>query len=534
MMPRRHGPGRWIPLLILLTGLSWQIAREPDELTAQEQRGKEIYLTGKSPSGQAITALLGQQSTAVPASVLPCASCHGRDGRGKPEGGVTPANLTWEALTKPYGATRLGARQRPPYTEQRLKRAITMGLDAGGTPLDGAMPRYQLAHQDLEDLVAYLKKVGKDHDEGLSEASIRVGVILAPRAQLAPMNAAVKAVLTAYFDEVNQRGGLYNRRVDLLFSEAPEALDERADAARTFIEGEALFALVAPFIAGADEALAALAAETALPFIGAFSLHPQVAFPLNRHVFYLYAGLPDQGRALATFAARRHTAQGTTAAVIYAAQAERADAAQAIEAQGRQAGWAAVTLHPVAPPPFDAAALVDTLRRQDSNLVFWLGPAQQEHAFLKAAAAAGWAPTVFMPGALAGPNLFEAPRAFAGRLFLSFPTLPSDQTPDGTREYEALADAHTLPPQQHAAQMAALAAAKVFAEALKRAGKDVSREKLIEALEGFYQFHTGFTPLLSYGPNQRVGAPGAYVVTVDLEGRQLVPAGDWIDPQVLR
>ena len=63
----------------------------------------------------------------VPASAVPCAGCHGRDGKGKPEGGVTPSDLTWTALTRPYGVTHPGGRKHPPYDARLLKRAVSMG-----------------------------------------------------------------------------------------------------------------------------------------------------------------------------------------------------------------------------------------------------------------------------------------------------------------------------------------------------------------------------------------------------------------------
>ncbi|HEV7902496.1 MAG TPA: hypothetical protein VGO96_01540, partial [Pyrinomonadaceae bacterium] len=55
-------------------------------LTAQEKRGKEVYLRGTSASGQEIMAYLGEASLEVPASTMTCAGCHGFDGQGKPEG----------------------------------------------------------------------------------------------------------------------------------------------------------------------------------------------------------------------------------------------------------------------------------------------------------------------------------------------------------------------------------------------------------------------------------------------------------------
>src|SRR6185369_15373850 len=74
-------------------------------LTTQESRGKEIYLIGSSKSGKDILAYIGDSSLEVPGTSMACAGCHGMAGQGKPEGGIDPSNITWEALTKPYGIT---------------------------------------------------------------------------------------------------------------------------------------------------------------------------------------------------------------------------------------------------------------------------------------------------------------------------------------------------------------------------------------------------------------------------------------------
>jgi len=70
--------------------------------------------------------------------------------------------------------------------------------------------------------------------------------------------------------------------------------------------------------------------------------------------------------------------------------------------------------------------------------------------------------------------------------------------------------------------LSAFAAAKIFTEALKRAGRDLSREKLVTALEGLYEYDTGVTPSITFGPNRRVGSLGSYVVSVDLTKREFV------------
>jgi hypothetical protein len=106
--------------------------------------------------------------------------------------------------------------------------------------------------------------------------------------------------------------------------------------------------------------------------------------------------------------------------------------------------------------------------------------------------------------------------------------VPGDIKPDGLTEYRALVEKYKLQTKHTAAQIAAVAAAKVFVEALKRTGADLSREQLIIALESLYDYETGLTPKLIFGPNRRVGAAGAYVITIDSETKQFVSASGWV------
>ena len=127
------------------------------ELTLQEKRGKAFYLRGESASGQEITAMMGEVD--VPASTLTCAGCHGNRGQGITEGGVTAGNMSWSHLTKPYGHTDDGGRKHPAFSESSFVRVMTTGLDPAGNKLAVAMPTYRMPHEDMQNLIAYLKRI---------------------------------------------------------------------------------------------------------------------------------------------------------------------------------------------------------------------------------------------------------------------------------------------------------------------------------------------------------------------------------------
>jgi hypothetical protein len=79
-----------------------------------------------------------------------------------------------------------------------------------------------------------------------------------------------------------------------------------------------------------------------------------------------------------------------------------------------------------------------------------------------------------------------------------------------------------------ASQIAALGSAKVLTHVLKLAGRALSREKVVAALESLYDFDTGLTPRVAFNSNRRIGASGAYIVTVDPNARQFRQVTGWI------
>src|ERR1700722_10798804 len=125
------------------------------DVAKQEDAGRALFLTGRI-DGPPPYATVGTGDVTVPATAVPCASCHGRDGRGRAERGVVPPNITWPMLS---ASDNRPGRQRPPYSETLVIRAITMGIDAGGNRIDPTMPRFRLSMADAAALLAYIERL---------------------------------------------------------------------------------------------------------------------------------------------------------------------------------------------------------------------------------------------------------------------------------------------------------------------------------------------------------------------------------------
>ena len=498
------------------------------QLTSSERRGKQIFLRGVSPSGREITGRIGEID--VPASAATCSGCHGTRGEGKTEGGVTAGGLTWSNLIKPYGHTHTTGRAHGPFNESSFIRAVINGVDSNYNPLLATMPRYNLSPADMADLIAYLKRIESDLDPGLTDSSVSIGLVLPSQGAFADVGAAMKDVFNAYFDNVNSRGGIFSRRIEMRTADAGTGGAAIATTAEDFIRKEQIFAFVGGLSAGADDQIAAFARKEEIPFVGPSTLLPHTETPVNRYLFYLLPGVSEQAVSLVNFAASKPELRKTRAAIVFGDDNSLAvAAASAAHEQIKTIGWTADAKQSYTSATFDARRIVNDLKSKGAEVVFLFAGGKEQAALLTEAAAAHWTPSFFFVGVMSGKELPpEAIAAFKDKLFIAFPTVPADISSAGMAQFRALHEKYRFAPRHTAAQLSAFAAAKVFVEALTRAGRDLTREKLVTTLEGLYEYDTGTTPRITFGPNRRVGAAGAHVVSIELAEKEFATASGWI------
>lgn len=482
-------------------------------LTAKEQAGKRIYLHGESPGGGGINAQIGD--TTLPGSAVACASCHGEDGLGRPEGGVVPSITTWSYLTKRYGHVHEDGRRHPAYTEETLARAIAGGVDPAGNALDPSMPLYSMSRADMESLLAYLRRLEHDRDPGIGPRSIRVGTVLPGGERLGGIGRAIRQVLSAQFARLNEAGGVNGRRLDLVTSEHDGSRQSCIAAARRLIEEERVFVLVSGFCPSAEGALAALAEREKVPLLGPLTPFTRQAGELpDRYVFYVLPGVREQARALVDHGADE-LAPNSPAAIVHASREPLAEAARAALEQARARGWTSVDAISYPGGAVDAE-LVSDLKQRGVEVVVFLGNDVGLSSFARAADALAWAPRVLLSISLAARAAADAPPPLRDRILLAYSTLPSDERPVA-REHVVRASAG--PGDTHrAARVSAYTAAALLVEGLRRSGRHLSRERLVDKVEALHAFVPGLVPPLTYNANRRVGALGAYVVALDRDG----------------
>jgi ABC-type branched-subunit amino acid transport system substrate-binding protein len=509
------------------------------DLSAAEERGKYIYETGRSRSRRIINADLGGGDAPTPGHILPCINCHGADGRGAEDYvGIAPLNINWYALAS-SGVHEHAVRAHRPFGELTLARAIIFGLDPDDNKMEKAMPRYDMAKEDVEDLIAYLKVMDSQSDPGITSDTIHVGTVLPTEGQHAGLGRAMRDTIEAVFDEANAEGGINERKLRLAVGGWGDAGTPEIWAARDLVNKEPVSALVSPYIPNYDAELEALATEQRLPVVGPYTVLQRDSSRKaaeqdednNRYTFYLLAGLELQARALVEAATAKVTPGETHFAIVYPKVRFFDELAGAASRQARALGFAAVTEEVFELNKFPARSTVVSLSEHDAGAVLFLGSAAEFMKFAWQATEANWQPLLLSPGLLAERNVFELPESFNRRVLLAYASLPTDYSPEGAADFELLHDNYGFDYSYSIAQVNAYIAAKVLVAALERAGRNLTREEIVTALESLDGFHPGLAPPLSYDEDRRTGSVGVHIVPVDLVEDRFTEPVRWIVPR---
>ena len=123
--------------------------------------GQRIYFTGRNERGERIPFEGGPMWLYMRGGS--CATCHGADGRGGAPvmmGTEIPGDIRYHHLLEEEHEE---GEEHPPFTDELIKRAIALGLDPAGEPLDQTMPRWRMSDQDLDDLLEFLRTLNGEH-----------------------------------------------------------------------------------------------------------------------------------------------------------------------------------------------------------------------------------------------------------------------------------------------------------------------------------------------------------------------------------
>ncbi|MGA2002070.1 MAG: ABC transporter substrate-binding protein [Terriglobales bacterium] len=296
---------------------------------------------------------------------------------------------------------------------------------------------------------------------------------------------------TAYFDYINDHGGVNGRKLGL--SSFDDGYDpERTSACFASLMREKVFAAGFFFGSATTAKYLPLLEAEHMPLVGTYSGAPFIYEPVKHGIFNLRASYNDETRELVDN--------------LWRADARRIGVIYQDDAFGKtvlDSATAALAKHKATPAAvgaytrnaLDVGSAIEAVHAAKPEVVILATTYAAAAEIVKRAHGQGWRP-LFVSGSYIGTDAFITVAGKEAEGVVSMQIVPPYDATDlpAVRLYRECLEKYMSRTQPSPTSLEAFVNAMVIVEALKRAGKDPTREKFIAAIESMNGMDIGLGP----------------------------------------
>lgn len=321
----------------------------------------------------------------------------------------------------------------------------------------------------------------------------QAAVLSGPAAQL---GIQVRNGIQAYFAAVNEKGGVHGRKLQLVTEDDKYEIAVAPGASRKLIEEHKVFALMG--YVGTPTGVVHLPVTTAakVPLVGMFTGAEALRVPMNRYVFHVRASYYDETEKIVE---QVISVGGKKIAVFYQDDAYGQAGLKGVEIAMAKRNLKVEALGTVERNTVKVEDAVKKINAAQPDAVVMISAYTSCAEFIRQMKKAGSAAT-FYNVSFVGSNALAAAlgKDGSGVAISQVVPFPWGTSVPVVKEYQAMSKKAGFTDYNFSA-MEGFLMAKVMVEGLRRAGRNLTREGLVDALEKMNDvdlggFYIGYSP----------------------------------------
>jgi len=350
---------------------------------------------------------------------------------------------------------------------------------------------------------------------GVSNDKIVVGQSVALSGPAAQLGIQMRNGLKAYFDEVNAKGGVNGRKIELI------TLDDGYEPARTvpntkeLIEKHRVFALIGYVGTPTSVPAVPVFTEAKVPFIGPFTGAEALRQPFNRYIFHVRASYYDETDKIVE---QVLSTGGKNIAVFYQDDAYGQAGLKGTQIAMEKRGQKIAALGTVERNTVKVEEAVKKINAAQPDAIVMISAYTSCAEFIRQMKKAGSTAQFYNVSFVGSVSLANALGGDGPGVGISqvvpFPWATSVPV---VKEYQGLS-AKAGNKDYNFGAMEGFLVAKTFVEGLRRTGKDVTREKFVDSMEKMQDVDLGGF-FVSFSPKSHAGSKFVDLTIIGREGK---------------
>jgi len=367
--------------------------------------------------------------------------------------------------------------------------------------------------------------------EGVLEKEIVLGSSQPLSGTLAYMGKAVDEGIHTYFDMVNEQGGVNGRKLKLITYDDELKPAKSVANAKLLIERDNVLAMVGNVGHATNVSAYEYSSTKQVPTIGALSISDLTTTPPRELLYVLPSPQSTETASYIDYAVDKLKAKKI--AMLYQNDGWGKPAYDIAVKQLEKHGLKLVEAQSFERSATDLTSQVFKLKQAEPDVVIVYALGQEAVQFFRGAEKLGWKPTVFGAGGLSDPKFIELLGKTQSKLYVASYYDAVDGDNPAIKTFFARYTKLYPKSAPSATALMGYSAAAVAVEALRKAGAEPSRAKVVAALDGMKDFDQKIGPKITFqplsaGPYSRRGQTG--IVLMELQGQKFMTLGGYIDP----
>ena len=367
-------------------------------------------------------------------------------------------------------------------------------------------------------------------EDGVTDTTIKIGMFGPLTGSASMWGYPVQNGATMIYKQANDKGGINGRQIEIVQEDGACDAAKTVAAVKKLIYREKVFMINAGMCSGAVMAAKEEIVANKVPFMLFAASQDAITAPVNRYVFTVASTGPYDGKGMAAFT--KSIPGAKRVALISHADEWAKSKSEPFTAALKQAKIEIVAEETIDRNIIDATPQVLAVKRQNPDVVALFTYPAESAAIVRDAYKYGLNVTFIGNNALIDlPAMGERAGSLdAVRNTYVMSAMSGAIGSPQLAPYEKLLKTYYPDEKVKADSFFGTASAITVVEALRRAGRDLTREKLVDALESIRDFDAGVAPCrINLSPTNHQGCEtetawklvGDKVVTVGSEWREV-------------
>lgn len=352
---------------------------------------------------------------------------------------------------------------------------------------------------------------------GITADEILIGSSLALGGHAGYLGTQMLQGAMSYIRHINKNGGIHNRKIRLI------ALDDRYNPIQCLYNTQKLiledqvFALFCYVGTPTTVRIIPLVNEARIPLVGMFTGANRLRQPVNRYLINIRASYYQETRAAVDLIVKERKLNRV--AVFYQYDEYGFDGLRGTEIALKKYGLIPVAKGSYVRGTLDVEKGLETIIRSDAQAVVMIGTYDSCAKFINLAREQNFSP-LFQNVSFVGSKELARRLGENGEGVIVTQVVPPPNSNNranplpGVKEYLSLLNTYYPDSKPSFVGLEGYLNARILTEGLKRAGKNITRRKFIQAIESIHEYDLGIQNPLSFGKDDYQGLDNVYYTMI--------------------